>query len=268
MCRYLPIWILLVAFTFPAYVAAQDDAAPSLGDVARSFRKERKEVERTVIDNENIDQLMNEIQNKKFSGGSMLFSLDGASKSFKVSSPDVTCSLAFSGKASALLSDPFMSREIPSSELVKLDGPASIQGNTLEVKVFNGSEWNIQELTVGVTIIRSAPKPFGPALLRPAAETVIESSEKRSDQTVLYHLKGTAIPQSTTVFTAELTEELGPDQEWHWAIVGAKGTSAEPPASLTPPAPVATANDPQPTLPASVPTEEPVPATSSSNLHP
>jgi hypothetical protein len=237
---------------------AQSDDNPDtpLGDIARSYRKEKKAFERTVIDNENLDKLMDEIQNKKFSS-SLLFSFDNVGKSFKVSSPDITCSLAFSGKASSLLSDPFMSRELPGSELVKLDGPAVIQGNTLEVTIFNGSEWNIRELTVGITTLRSAPIPYGPPMLKPAAETIIESSEKRSDQTVLYHLKGSATPQSTTVFTADLTEELGQGQEWHWAIVSAKGVPAEPATTASAPTP-----------PASVPPEEPVPAISNGNPHP
>jgi hypothetical protein len=256
----LPIWIFVAALTVPVCLTAQDDASPSLGDIARSFRKEKKTFERTIIDNENLDQLMDEIQNKKFSRGSMLFSFANSAKSFKVSSPDVTCSLSFSGKASSLLSDPFMPREVPSTELVKLDGPAAIQGNTLEVTVYNGSAWNIRELTVGVTILRPTAKPFGPPMLKPAAETIIESSEKRSDQTFLYQFKGAAAPLSTTVFTTDLTEGLGPDQQWHWAIVSAKGILAEPPVPEVPPI--------EPTLPASAPTEEPVPATSSSNPHP
>jgi hypothetical protein len=260
MRRRWPILIILLSLTLPVCFAADDTDTP-LGDIARAFRhdKDKKSPEHTIIDNENLDQLMNELQTQKFNSNSLLFSFDGSGKTFKVSAPDVTCNLSFNAKATSLISDPFMPRDLPNSELVKLDGPAVIHDNTLEVSVFNGSGWNIKELTVGITTLRTpVRKQYGPQLLQPAAETVVESSEKRSDQTVLYHLKGTATPQSTTIFTAKLTEEPSPDQEWHWAIVAAKGVLAEPPASITGP----------PVLPDAAPTTGPAPATSSGNPHP
>ncbi len=53
-------------------------------------------------------------------------------------------------------------------------------------------------------------------------------SEKQPDSTVLYHLKGSAAPSSTTVFHETLGTTLGQDQEWHWAIVQAKGVPSQP----------------------------------------
>jgi len=53
--------------------------------------------------------------------------------------------------------------------------------------------------------------------VRPQAE------EKRSDLTLLYRLKGSAPPAATTVFQETLAAPLSPGQEWHWAIVEAKG---------------------------------------------
>jgi hypothetical protein len=49
------------------------------------------------------------------------------------------------------------------------------------------------------------------------------TTEKRSDVTMLYHLKGVAAPFTTTQFREALNTMPGPDQEWHWAIVEAKG---------------------------------------------
>ena len=260
------ISIALLTLMLPVCLVAQD-AEPSLGDIARQLRREKEEkdkkaADRNVIDNENIDQLMNELQSKKFNSTSVLFSMDSGSKNFRVSAPDVSCNLSFSGKATSLLTDPFITRPIPGAEIAKLDGPAVIRGNTLQVSVFNGSGWTVRELIVGITTLRTPPTTtYGPALLKPASESVVELTQKRPDQTVIYHLRGSAVPQTTTVFTADLTSEPGPDQEWHWAIVGATGVPADPPLAVNP-SPVNSA-----TLPA-VPPAEPIPATSSGNPRP
>jgi len=91
---------------------------------------------------------------------------------------------------------------------------------------------------------------------------VVELTQKRPDQTVIYHLRGSAAPQTTTVFTAELTNELDPEQEWHWAIVGAKGTPVDPPTTSENPTVV------NPAIPPAIQPAEPTPATSSGNPHP
>jgi hypothetical protein len=252
----LPILcFLIISVTLPVCLAQSQGDLP-LGDVARLYRKEKKAPEHTVIDNENLTEFMDEIQSRKFTG-SLLFSFDSAGKNFKVSSPDVTCSLSFNGQSSSLLSDPYVSRDLPGSELAKLDGPAVIQGKTLQVSVYNGSDWKIKELTVGLTLVRRQV-PYGPARLQPAAEKTIESAEKLSDRTVLYHLKGMAAPNATTLFTEDLTDEPGPNQEWRWAIVGAKGI---PPLAL-PEASSLTAPVAPPEASTSVePSAEPAPAT-------
>jgi hypothetical protein len=258
------ISIFLLSLTLSVCLAAQENE-PSLGDIARQLRrqKEEKANDHTVIDNENLNQLMNELQSKRFNSTTLLFSLDKGGQNFKVSAPDVSCNLSFSGKATALLTDPFITRPIPSTEIAKLDGPAVIQGNTLQVSFFNGTDWNVKELVVGITILRMPPPTmYGPAILKPASESVVELPQKRPDQTVIYHLKGNAAPQTTTVFTAELTNELDPNQEWHWAIVGAKGVPVDRPAPAT------NSPDAAPTTPLAVQPAEPVPAISSGNPHP
>ncbi len=165
----------------------------------------------------------------------LLFSIDGAGagKKFQVSSPDVTCDLSFSASATSLLSDPYAPQDLPEGELAKLDGPATISGDTLQVSVHNGTTWNIKEITVGVTLLRGSEantRRRGTARLIPAAETTTLLSEKQPDSTVLYHLKGSAAPSSTTVFHETLGTKLGQDQEWHWAIVQAKGIPRSPPS--------------------------------------
>ena len=56
--------------------------------------------------------------------------------------------------ATSLLSDPYAPQDLPEGELAKLDGPATISGDTLQVSVHNGTSWNIKEITVGLTILR------------------------------------------------------------------------------------------------------------------
>ena len=97
----------ILTLAVPVCLSAQD-TEPSLGDVARALtprkrEKTKKPPERNVIDNENIDQLMNELQSKHFNSTSLLFSMDSGGKNFKVSAPDVSCNLSFSGKATSLL---------------------------------------------------------------------------------------------------------------------------------------------------------------------
>jgi hypothetical protein len=228
----LPLVLILLGVYVPVCGVAQSDSPePSLGDLARQYRKGKAVPEHAVIDNENLHQVMDEVQSRKLNG-SLLFSLDGAAKKFQVSSPDVTCDLSFSASATSLLSDAYAPQNLPEGELAKLDGPATITGDTLQVSVHNGSTWSIKEITVGLTILRSSEAGTvqrGSARLVPAAETTTLLSEKHADSTVLYHLKGSAAPLSTTVFHETLGVAPGRDQDWHWAIVQAKGVPAPKP---------------------------------------
>jgi hypothetical protein len=52
---------------------------------------------------------------------------------------------------------------------------------------------------------------------------------KKPDETILYHIKGSAPPMSTTAFKQVLGLNLGPNDEWHWAILQARGV---PPAAV------------------------------------
>lgn len=241
--RTAAIILLLAGLMPPAHLAAQsdDDSAP-LGDIARALRKDKeKEKEQqkdqspdqkpaapaTVIDNDNFSRVMQEAE-KDRQKGNVRLAFSEIGRDLKVTSPDVTCSLSFSAQSAALLSDPFVPQDLPLSELAKLDGPAAIHGDSLEVTVYNPTNWTIKEITVGLTIARrdgeKAVLSFGSARLLPTAAGDSSAAEKRSDLTVLYHLKGVAAPSSTTIFRQSLGATLRPDQEWHWAIVQAQGT--------------------------------------------
>ena len=155
MRNRFPVFLCLLFALWPLMARAQDEG-PSLGDVARNVRKGKaqqqdgqqgqpKPVEvpanRTVIDNDNLAQAMEEarkarpvVQNKT------VFSLDPSGNSLRVKSPDVTCSLSFNAQASSLLIRPVLIEDLPLDELVKIDGPGSIQDASLQLDVFNGTE--------------------------------------------------------------------------------------------------------------------------------
>ncbi|MGA8868014.1 MAG: hypothetical protein WB510_13650 [Candidatus Sulfotelmatobacter sp.] len=230
----------MVVALAPLVLAQEDGSDVPLGDVARSLRR-KPTAEQEVIDNDNLSQVMKEAESQHLSGASLLFSLDPGGKSFHVSTPDVTCSLSFNANASSLLADPLALDELPRSEMMKLDGPASIDGDTLQVTVHNATQWDLREVVIGLTIVRrpdvDASSSYGSARIVPAVASgrnpqLEDSNEKRPDVTILFHIKGSAAPSSTAVFRTSLNFALFPDQEWHWAIVRAKGI---PPQSATVP---------------------------------
>jgi hypothetical protein len=47
--------------------------------------------------------------------------------------------------------------------------------------------------------------------------------EKRPDVTMIYRMRAPSPPSETAVFSAPLKMELAADEEWHWAIVQARG---------------------------------------------
>jgi hypothetical protein len=221
-------WVMFL-LAVPHRVSAQEEIP--LGDVARSFRKNVATSD-AVIDNDNFSKVMDDAETRRVAGSSAVFSLDPGEKTFHVSSPDVTCSLSFTAKMSAF-SDPLLLDDLPRGELAKLDGPAMIDGDTLQVSMHNGTLWDLREVVIGLTIVKR-PEPgetsstFGqariiPALAGDAAAQPQESFQKQPDVTLLLHVKGSAAPAATAVFRTPLNFALFPDQEWHWAIVKAKG---------------------------------------------
>jgi len=243
MKRKLYFAMLFLRLVFPMSALAQSDNPPvPLGDLARSLRKSKapEPAAPTVIDNDNLVEVMKQVETKRLDG-TPVFSIDSAGKALKVSTPDGVCSLTFSANTTALLSVPYVSQDLPESEIAKLDGPATIDGNSLQVAVYNGSAWNVKEITVGLTIVRhddAVNAQFGPAKLIQASTGIGDpaaSGEKHSDQTVLYHLKGSAAPSATILFRSALEGTPAPDQDWHWAIIQAKGIPPSPALSTAPP---------------------------------
>ena len=62
--------------------------------------------------------------------------------------------MSFNARAGALLIKPVLVETLPLPELIKLDGPASIQDENLQLEVFNGTEWDVREITIGLTLER------------------------------------------------------------------------------------------------------------------
>jgi hypothetical protein len=250
--RWKFIFLCVGIFSFLSlYVHAQSEYGETpLGDVARSFRK-KVVASDAVIDNDNLPKVVDDAETRRAAGASPTFSLDPGRKSIRVSSADVTCSLSFTGKTSAE-SDPALLDDLPRSELAKLDGPAILDGDSLQVSVHNGSAWELREVVIGLTIVKQTlpeqlSSSFGHARIVPTAaggeahsgqlpgsQTLSQRAQenpflKQPDVTMLLRVKGTASPDATAVFRTALNFALFPDQEWHWAIVKAKGI---PPQAL------------------------------------
>jgi hypothetical protein len=233
---------LLLALLCPFAASAQDEA-PSLGDFARDQRRSKAQQPqappdpaRAVIDNDNLAQVMADAKKARpVKSDKTVFSIDPSGNTLKVSSPDVTCSLSFNARASALLIKPVLIEDLPLTEMLKIDGPGSIQDESLQLEIFNGTDWDLREITVGLTLER---KPGENAELAararviPAAEGIAPIAvERRSDVTLLYHLKTEAKPFTSTAFHENIGITPGPDEDWRWSIVEAKGIRPSQPQS-------------------------------------
>ena len=236
--RLLAPVVLLGALLFvllcPLAASAQEEA-PSLGDLARNVRKnklqqpqQQEDPAHPVIDNENLAQVMDDAKKARpVKQDKTVFSIDPSGNTLKISSPDVTCSLSFNARASSLLIKPILIEDLPLTELLKLDGPGSIQDEGLQLEVFNGTDWDIREITIGLTLERKPgqnAEVAARARVIPAAEGLAPITvERRSDVTLLYHLKAEAKPFSTTAFHENIGITPGVDEDWQWSIVEAKG---------------------------------------------
>src|ERR1700674_1273861 len=200
------VCVPLCVFLCPSTALAQEDA-PSLGDLARDVRKnklqqpqQQEDPAHPVIDNDNLARVMDDAKKARpVKPDKTVFSIDPSGNTLKISSPDVTCSLSFNARASSLLIKPILIEDLPLTELLKLDGPGSIQDESLQLEVFNGTDWDIREITIGLTLERK-PGQNAEAAARarviPATEGLspVVTVERRSDVTLLYHLKAEAKP--------------------------------------------------------------------------
>jgi len=232
---FLSAALLSFGVTLAAKAARAQDDPPPLGDVARDLRKNKSQQQTqetdaapTVIDNDNLAQVVEDAKNARpIKSDKTVFSIDPSGNTLKVSSPDVTCSLSFNANASSLLIRPVLIEDLPLPELLKIDGPGSIQDERLQLQVFNGTDWELREITIGLTLERKPgenAETAAQARVIPAAEGLAPITvERRSDVTLLYHLKAEAKPFSTTAFHEEIGITPGPDEDWRWSIVEAKG---------------------------------------------
>jgi hypothetical protein len=222
------IAIALLALALPYAVLAQsDDTSAPLGDIARALRNRKapEPPQKVVIDNDNLGKVMEQGETDHLKS-KINFSLSGSTHESRISSPDVTCSLSFNAQSGEPVSDATIAQDLPHADLIKLDGPAVLNGDALDLTVYNGTGWNLREITVGLTIVRrddNTAAYYGSARLLPASAAAPSSTERHADMTVLYHVKGSAAPFSTAVFHQSLGAALGADQDWHWAIVQAQG---------------------------------------------
>jgi len=261
-----------------ATVLAQSAQDVPLGDVARNNRKAKVTTKpaEVSVDNDNFSKLMEDAESRRMSNMALQPSLgfgfgDALAATASLPAADVNCRLSYTarglkltdifggGQTSAATNDkgkddnakddktkdgktsaqPNGPSDVPAAELAKLEGPAAIVGDSLQLSVYNGSAWSIEEITVGLTLVhrRTAAKVFsgtgvGSASIVQASavqpgsgqSSSVQIAAKRSDTTVLYHFKGTAAPNSKATFQLPLGVTVGADQEWHWGIVEARGT--------------------------------------------
>jgi hypothetical protein len=224
----IAVGIILLSCT-PVW--AQDDEVP-LGDLARAARQAKPSDDQKVIDNDNLSVVMDKAESERLNG-KPVFSIDPSGKSFRMTSPDGTCSLSFDAKATALISTPYLASELPQDELLKLDGPAAIRDGFLEVSLHNGSEWELKEIVVGITV----PQSQSSAALKPALVTSSEvpAQQKLPDLTMLYHLRAAAPPDSNALFRGTLSPGLDPGTDWRWSLVSARGIPPAAPGSVVQP---------------------------------
>ena len=245
MSRLYAIGLLLLTFLPLALVGAQRAAAQDdpdeipLGDVARNVRK-RTPPAMPVIDDDNLSQVMQEADGPHDLGQGLRFLMSGKKRGFQVEVPDVTCSLSFSANVKSLLAGQYSEMELPPTEMAKVEGKAVIEGDALTVSVFNATQWHLSEITVAFTVVRkgrgaervsepdssaAVPAQALPALNFDAFQQV--RPEKSPDVTVIYRMRAAALPWSNAVFSAPLDLNLAPSEDWHWALVKAKGYPPE-----------------------------------------
>lgn len=229
--RLLALPLLLAMLTSVRIVAQDDPNELPLGDVARSLRKKSPNSQK-VIDDDNLPQVMQEADSHHSFGSSLKFLKAGDSKAVQMSAPDVTCSLSFTANVKALLSSQYAQMELPAEELEKLEGPATIEGDALTIPIFNATDWHVSELAVAVTVVKRAATretTASPTQAEDVAAPVPSATfqevrpEKKPDVTIIYRMRAAAPPWARAVFSAPLKIDVPEGDEWHWAIVGAKG---------------------------------------------
>ncbi|HEV2398854.1 MAG TPA: hypothetical protein VGS27_18050 [Candidatus Sulfotelmatobacter sp.] len=203
-------------------VAQDDPNDVPLGDVARSLRKKSppQPQVKPVIDDDNLPQVMQQADENRSNASPFKFLMSGETKSFQMAAPDVTCSLSFTANVKSLLAGQYSQMDLPPAELAKVQAQATVEGDSLTVPIFNGTEWHLSELAVAFTIVRKSNEIETDPLEQVRAE-------KKPDNIVVYKMRAAASPWQPAVFSMRLDTPLAPEDEWHWAIVQAKGYPPE-----------------------------------------
>jgi hypothetical protein len=240
--RLLLLIVLLAPFGAIRATAQDDPDQMPLGDVARNLRKKAPPA-KPVIDDDNLPQVMQQADSHDDAASRFRFLMSRDSQGFQVSAPDVSCSLAFTANVKSLLSSQYGQMDLPPTEMARIEGKAVVEGDALTVPVFNGTQWHLSELAIAFTVIKKARTGVVPwnqdgassasADVTPLARGIGVDAfqqvrpEKRPDVAVIYRMRAAALPWSNAVFSAPLSLELDPGEEWHWAIVQAKGYPPE-----------------------------------------
>lgn len=133
---------LTAVLAHPAALRAQDEQ-PSLGELARDVRKSKAQAPphqapdplHPIIDNDNLSEVMEDAKRARpEKPNKTVFSIDAASNTVKVSSPDVTCSLSFDARASALLVKPVLVEDLPSPSWLRSTVRAAFRKKTYNWK--------------------------------------------------------------------------------------------------------------------------------------
>jgi hypothetical protein len=236
MPRLCQIRLLVVALAvgtalIPAPVHAQDDPNDvPLGDVARNLRK--KTPARPVIDDDNLTQIMQQADSRHSFGASLRFLMAGEGNGFRVAAPDVTCSLSFSSNVKSLLSSQYSELDLPESDRARLEAHASVEGDTLTVSVHNATDWHVSEISVAFTTISSEASDTSVSTGNDKPEHGSSSETeiglgRKPDNTVIYRMRAVGVPWSAANFSSRLSSQITPGEEWHWAIVQARGYPPE-----------------------------------------
>lgn len=208
-----------LALILPIAAVAQDDPDEvPLGDVARSLRKNAPPpAAMPVIDDDTLPQVMESADHGRSFRSRWPFLLMADSK---VHDPDVTCNLSFTVNVKSLIARQFDQMELPPTELARIDAKALIEGDALNVTVFNGTQWHLSELSIAFTVVKKA----GDGTQDRSADSFEQvRPEKKPDLTMIYRIRAAGAPWERTVFSSPLSLSLEPNEEWHWAIVQVKG---------------------------------------------
>ena len=160
----LLLTVCTAALSWGRTFAQEDPNDMPLGDVARNLRKKNSSA-KPVIDDDNLPEVMERADNSQTG---FRYLMAGETNGFQLAAPDVTCSLSFTANVKSLLTGQYAQMDLPPDEMEKLQGQATIEGDSLTVPIFNGTNWHVSELGIALTVIRKQfvrscglPRPGG-----------------------------------------------------------------------------------------------------------